>query len=275
MKSNQITEKLLKIYSSLYSKEDAPKDMFKLCPAIPFVGNKYQNTEPKILSYASAENLSYAYDKKLQPNTAKIHKLEAKEQFNRAKYFFNNSNGYFPYVHMAPFNNGSQLFITRHICNKLGYVNIFKNNPYEFIEQISVANPGKFSIADIKNIDYASDKEKMSFSIKYIKSDFEQLKPEIVILPKTVFRTINKIEKWENILNEANIKNVKFVQIMQLSFFNNFRVKKQIEKLPVADKGNYLYGEWLEKIDCEKVDINAHFSWIDNKLYEITNIKSS
>lgn len=275
MESNKIVRKLLETYHALYSKYEAPEGMFKLRPAIPFVGKKYQNIEPKILSYASSENLSYAYDKNLYPNALEIHKLENKEQFNRARYFYNKYKEYFPYVHMEPFNNGSQLFITRHIISKLGYADKFDNDPYEFIEQISVANPGKFSIASKKNADYASNIKKMSFSIDYIKEDFAQLKPKIVILPKTVFETINRIEKWNNLLNEAGIKSVSFVQIFQLSFFNNHRIEKQIKGLPRPDKDDCLYGGWLEKIDCGKVDINAHFSWVDNGLYKIANIRSS
>lgn len=276
MESNKITEKLLEKYHALYLLNEVPESMFKLRPAIPFIGKNYQDTDPKILSYASAENLSYAYDENLQPNDSKIHQLESEEQFNRSRYFYNQYKGYFfPYVHMEPFNKGSQLLITRHIISKLGYADKFDNNPYGFIEQISVANPGKFSIASKKNTDYASDVKKISFSIDYIKEDFAHLKPKIVIIPKTVFKTINKIEKWNVLLSEAEIHSVDFIQIYQFSFFNNHRIKKQIEGLHLPNMNDYLYGGWLEKIESDKVDVYGHFSWIDNDLYKIVNIKSS
>jgi len=249
--------------------------MFSMRPAIPFIGNKYPGVGHRVLSYASAENLGYAYDNNLLPNNSKIHQLDEIEQLSRARYFYNESDAYFPYVHMEPFNNGSQLFVTRHIISKLGDSSKFSNDPYKFIEEISAANPGKFSIASTGNSDYASRKVEMSYSIEYIQEDFTQLKPKIVILPKTVFETINKIKKWGKILETANIENVKFIQIYQLSFFNNHRILKQIKHLPQPSINHHPYCKWLEKIDCGKVNIFAHFSWIDNELYKITNINSS
>ena len=275
MDLNNITKKLLQKYNDLFSANGVPEGMFKLRPAIPFVGKHYQNSKPKILSYASAENLCYAYDENLQPNDFEIHKLKSYEQFNRARYFCDHYKKKFPDVHMEPFNNGAQLLITRHILSKLGYSSKFSNEPYEFIEEISAANPGKFSIASTSNSDYASKRPKMSHSIEYIQEDFIQLKPEIVILPKTVFETINKIKKWGKILESADIQNVKFIQIYQLSFFNNYRILKQIKCLPEPFMSHHPYSKWIERIDCGKVNIFAHFSWIDNNLYKIINIKKS
>jgi len=121
--ANKIEERLLKRYKEIYSENEQPEGMFSLRPGIPFVGNKYSDTTPKVLSYASAENLSYAYDENLQPNDSKIHQLGDK-QFNRARYFYNHDNGDFPCVHMQPFDNGSQLLITRHILSKLDHTNL-------------------------------------------------------------------------------------------------------------------------------------------------------
>ena len=205
--AKKYVEQLLERYMEIYFENKQPEGMFTLRPGIPFVGNKYSDTTPKVLSYASAENLSYAYDENLQPNDSEIHQLDNK-QFNRARYFYGHYKGYFPFVHIEPFNNGSQLFITRHILTKLGYVDKFSNTPYDFIEQISVANPGKFSIAKKPSKDYASDKNRMVYSIDYIKEDLINLKPEIIILPKTVFNTIDKIKQWSALLNEAEIDSV-------------------------------------------------------------------
>lgn len=276
--SNKLAERLVEKYKEIYSKNGQPKVMFNLKPSIPFVGNKYFNTNPKILSYASAENLSYAYvednNKKLKPNNSEIHQLN-EEQFNRARYFYKNNKGYFPHVHSEPFNNGSQLLITRHILNKLGYENKFDNSPYDFIEQIAVANPGKFSIEVKKNKDYASDVSKMLFSIDYIVDDFCILMPEIVILPKTVFRTINRIKKWDIILKAADVSNINFILIYQLSFFNNHRVNNEIKGLNLPNDTEYPYVDWLNKIKNNKVDVAAHFTWVNYKKYRVVNIKSN
>jgi hypothetical protein len=279
MSSNKIVEILLKSYMALYSEKEAPEDMFKMTPAIPFIGKNYQDTDPKILSYASAENLSDDYDDNLQPNNSEIHQLEYQDQFNRSRYFYNkynNKDRFFPFVHMEPFNNGSQLMVTRHIISKLGYNSKFENTPYGFIEQISVANPGKFSVACNKNNDYARDESKMRFSTDYIKADLAHLKPDIIVIPRTVYGTINQIKKWGTLLSEAEIQTVDFIQIYQLSFFNNDRIKKEIEGLPSPKMSKYLYGGWLEEIDSGvKVDINAHLSWIDNSLYGFKKVKSN
>lgn len=275
MKSDNHSEMLFEEYRELYSKNEAPEGMFKLRPAIPFVGKRYQDIAPKILSYASAENLSYAYDENLEPNDSEIHQLESSDQFNRAKYFYNKNNDYFPNIHIEPFNNGCQLLLTRHIVSKLGYEDKFENQPYEFIEQIAVANPGKFSIASKKNSDYANNPTKMNFSIDYIKADLSCLKPQIIIIPKTVFETINKIINWSVLLKDSGLSNIDFIQFYQLSFFNNNRIKKAVEKMIAPNINDYLYGKWLEKINCGKVDVFSHFSWIDNHLYKVVNIKSS
>jgi len=268
---NNIDENLAKEYSKVYSNNEKPEGMFDLKPAIPFIGEKYTSTKPKVLSYASAENLGYAYDSQLLPNDSEIHKLTGIEQICRAKYFYKkNSDSKLPYVHIAPFNNGSQLLITRHILTKLGNDNIFSNDPFDFINQISVSNPGKFSIARNTNSDYANKPERMKLSIEYIKRDLAHLKPDIIIIPKSVFSTINKIERWGSILSGAGLKNIKFVLIYQLSFFNNHRVKKQAGVIEM--KNNYPYVEWLNIMECGKLNMESHFTWIDKECFDIVEI---
>lgn len=270
---NIIQEDLTKAYRVLFGKYGTPENMFNLRPAIPFVGDGFQKTKPRVLSYASAENLSYAYNDELNPNTSKIHELGDTDQFNRARYFHERTKESFPQVHIEPFNNGSQLFITRHILSKLGYKNKFLNTPHDFIEQIAVANPGKFSIKSTKNRDYAGDRKKMAHSLEYIKKDIFYLRPDIVILPKSIFNTINKMEKWSAILKMADIEAIDFIQTYQLSFFNNFRTKTAVSGLPKPREENYPYGNWLQEINCGKLDITAYFSWVENELYQTSNIK--
>jgi len=270
MQLNNIENELVESYSNIYSNAEKPTGMFDLKPAIPFVGESYNSTSPKVLSYASAENLSYAFDSQLKPNDSIIHILSGLEQYCRAKYFYKNNKTLFPFVHIEPFNNGSMLLVTRHILSKLGYINEFKNTQYDFINQISVANPGKFSIASTNNQDYASIKAHMELSLGYIKRDLLLLKPQIVIIPKTVFNTISKIESWSSILSFSGLINVKFVQIYQLSFFNNHRVKKIVGDASLPE--GYPYIKWLETMECGKLNMESHLSWIDKELYEIADI---
>jgi hypothetical protein len=264
-----------------YNANSKPDWAFDLKPPIPFVGRNCDKMFPKVLSYASAENLGYVYNNDLTPNTdnSTIHNL-GDEQFYRSRYYYSKrKRENFPYVHIGPFNNGSQLFITRHILTKLGYEETFGNDAYEFIEQISVANAGKFSIRSEKNEDYASDKEKMEYSLEYIKADISAILPDIVILPKTIFKTMDSIYGWKDIISNAGKSSIGFVLIYQPSFYNNRRILKQIDGLKKADKGKYPYGQWLDKVKIDvlksKLNIEDYFTWVDNEKYDLKKVKSS
>lgn len=274
---NKIESVLFNRYKEIYNASGKPNWAFDLIkPPIPFVGRNCDKIFPRVLSYASAENLGYVYNNDLTPNTDfTIHNL-GDEQFYRSRYYYSKcTRGNFPYVHIGPFNNGSQLFITRHILTKLGYGETFGNDAYEFIEQISVANAGKFSIRSKKNKDYVSDKEKMEYSLDYIKADISAILPDIVILPKTIFKTIDSIYSWEDIISNAGKSSIDFVLIYQPSFYNNDRVSRQIDGLKKADKGKYAYGQWLDKIkiDAPTLNIEDYFTWVDNKKYDLKKVK--
>jgi len=149
-------------------------------PAIPFVGNFYENT--KILLYASAENLTY-YEEKQGDNWLD----DDYYAINRRKI----SNGhFFPHIHIAPINDGSLLIVAAYILNKWN-INLNYSTPYEFIENVAIDNFCKFSLKtsekDRKNKDYAKDINKLKFSFDYIKSDLEILQPNILALPKTIY----------------------------------------------------------------------------------------
>jgi hypothetical protein len=276
---NKIELALLNKYKGIYNANGKPGWAFDLKPPIPFVGRNCDKIFPRVLSYASAENLGYVYNDNLTPNTNSIHNLGDK-QFYRSRYYYSNrTRENFPYVHIGPFNNGSQLFITRHILTKLGYEGTFGNDAYEFIEQISVANAGKFSIGCKKNKDYAGDKEKMKYSLDYIKADISAISPDIVILPKTIFKTIDSIYGWKDILENAGKSSIDFVRIYQPCFYNNDRISKQIDGLKKADKGKYAYGQWLDKVKIDgqksKPNIENYFTWVDNEKYDLKKVKSS
>jgi hypothetical protein len=272
MNSSTIYDRMLKRYMDIYSKNEKPTDMFNLPPAIPFIGKRYHNMSPKIISYASAENLSDYYDDELKPTDSKLHQLETREQINRARYYYSNHSGDFPHIHIEPFNTGNQLLITRHILTKLGYNSLFETTPFGFIEQIVAANPGKFSIAVKGNKDYASDPQKMNFSINYIQEDLNLLKPNIVILPGTIFKTIDKLKKWKTMIREANLPSVNFVQIVQLSSLNNPQINREINGLPHPDLHGEPYGKWFDLVKSRKVATESFYSWVDNELFKYITV---
>jgi hypothetical protein len=260
IKLNDLEKRLLRRYKEIYRLEQ-PCWAFKIPPPIPFVGNNLDNAPKRVLSYASAENLSFAYDENLKPISDNyLHNLSIDKQFIRSRHCYeknkesrNNKNANsitnMPFVHITPFNNGSQLAVTRYILSKLTY-NDFSYKPYEFIEQIAVANFGKFSIRSNKNRDYANNSALMGEMIPYITNDISTIQPDIIILPKTIFQ---KVEKWENILRRSEIKReILFVLIYQVNRTNvNCHIMKKLESIeepPEISK----FTEWL----CEPKRFN-------------------
>jgi len=152
----------------------------RIHPAIPFVGKSYENT--KFLLYASAENLIY-YEKNPKDNW-----LDNDESAINRRNLSN--GGFFPDIHISPVNDGSLLVVAAYILDKLK-IHLDYSNPYEFIENIAIDNFCKFSIKtpedDRTNKDYVKDESKLSVSYDYVKSDLEILKPNILVIPKTIF----------------------------------------------------------------------------------------
>lgn len=212
MSQNVLEKKLEKRYSELFKneinsrwavkKKSDPKKI--VSPSIPFIGKNYDDL--KILLYASAENLTYYKDEEEQLDNDKI-------AINRHRYCFEKSSkeAFFPFVHIGPVQNGALLLIMAYLIKKVK--NKRFSDPYKLIENIAVANFGKFSIkSEDKNIDYPGDIEKLEKSLRYIKSDIEILKPEIVILPKTIFN--HKVIKD---MLENELPDTTFIPIMQIT----------------------------------------------------------
>lgn len=153
-------------------------------PSIPFIGKNYKNR--RLLLYASAENLSH-YNEKGQDYLNK-----SSFTINRHRQFYEthkndiNEDKPFPDIHIAPVNNGELLVVTAYILKILD--NPVKSAlPVELLEDIAVGNFGKFSMTGKKNIDYAGSLSKLRYSIEYVKKDLNILKPEILIIPKTIY----------------------------------------------------------------------------------------
>lgn len=152
-------------------------------PTIPFVGKDYPAQKTKVLLYASAENL---YGR----SGYKGHVDRDSDAIDRhRKWFDEYSEGlFFPNVHLEPMKNGSLLIVLRYICEQLGLD--MPSTPREFEEAIAFANFGKFSIRTNKgNIDYAKpeDKPKLDCCLPYIKRDLEVLRPDIIVMPQSIY----------------------------------------------------------------------------------------
>ena len=160
--------------------------------------------------YASAENLG---------KYKNAHLDDDRIAQNRHRYFFENYVGecYFPDVHIAPINNGGLVNIIGYVAMKL-YPDFKFKEPRELLEGVAFANFGKFSIRlenGKKNIDYAGNYNKLSQSIEYVKADLRILKPEILIIPKTIFQH-SEIKK----LFKDEFPDIKIIPIFQIHHFN-------------------------------------------------------
>lgn len=201
-------------------------------PTIPFIGKNYNNT--KLLLYASAENLNYYYsdknkDKILDNNDFAINRH--RENFDKSKEQF------FPNVHILPIDNGALVVITFYILKYLeNHFNYYK--PIELLEDISCGNFGKFSIETNgkKNIDYANNIDKLSYSFEYVEADLKILQPKFLIMPYTIYKHIRVQQVIKNNTNDCN-KNLIY-QITPTTINRHIKKypKKQAQEIGVLDK---------------------------------------
>jgi len=181
MSINKIEQKLLDGYKTVFRHHDFPDWAYQYYPPIPHVGNRVDKKNVRCIVYGSAENLKYTRDR---PD-AEINSLE-EEQWYRHRYY-RKYDKYFPFVHIEPINNGSLLIVARYILALLGYDKTFSNEPKEFIEEITVGNFGKYSIDHKTNIDYADKYKCLKYSMDYVLTDIDSIKPDIIILPKRIY----------------------------------------------------------------------------------------
>src|SRR5690606_8396300 len=94
---------------------------------------------------------------------------------NRGK----SKHDFFPWVHMSPVSDGTLPTVARYLLELSGNAG-FSRSPEEFLQQIAVVNYGKFSLKGGRNLDYASNSQKLSVSEPLILKDLEILRPDIV-----------------------------------------------------------------------------------------------
>lgn len=231
-------------------------------PTIPFIGKSYNNT--KLLLYASAENLTYYYNDKNRDNLILDNDNFAidrhRENFNQSKEQF------YPNVHLQPVDNGSlvvmMFYILKHLNSNLSY-----NKPIELLEDISCGNFGKFSIDPKtigKNIDYANDIDKLSYSFEYIEADLKILQPKILIMPCTIYRHL-RVQQ----LITKNVDGCKILRIYQITPTTiNLHIKKYSNKQ--ANEIGILY-KWHQEINGRikgkiKENFRSIYTYLDNEV---------
>ncbi|MGN0689563.1 MAG: hypothetical protein ACI4KH_03980 [Oscillospiraceae bacterium] len=195
MNMENAVKDLLKAYSEIFAEQGAPEWAFHkiekpeeyIHPSIPFVGKDYFEQKHKILVYASAENLS-KYDGRIDDDE------KAK---NRHRWYFeneSNSETEFPDVHMQPMDDGGLAVVAMYFLEKLGYLTDDNITPKQFLETLSFGNFSKFTYegSKTKNEDKATDSDILSKSIDYIKTDLAVLKPDYVIMPQSIYKTLRR-----------------------------------------------------------------------------------
>lgn len=187
------------------------------CP-IPFVGKDYAQQSPRILVYASAENLT-GYTGYLDSD---------EDALDRHRNFFNCSvakeNCFFPNAHIQPINDGALALVALYVYMK--FQPIDQVTPAEFLERISFANYCKYTIQPdnengrFRNQDYANNVEYLQQSHPYIQADIETLKPDCIIMPRSIY--------WTDKAFVDQVKgNARIIPIYQMNARNiNLRIKK-------------------------------------------------
>lgn len=207
VKLNDLEKKLLAHYTDLHNKQGQPEWAYPVAPPIPFVGDNYPAEGGGVLVYASAENLGYTWPdsgttvqgwKTTRPKRAGKWPWFTDEltEMQRSRMMLAREGG--TRVHIEPINNGGLLVVARHILARIDGQSSFSDTPQGFLSEIAVANPGKFSIrpkdnARTVNKDYAKDVSKFKDQQDLIASDLEILNPRILIIPKTIYRSLKKI----------------------------------------------------------------------------------
>lgn len=159
----------------------APAWAYPLRPSIPFVGKNYGRWGG-LLVYGSAENLAQ-YQGGRKPRPPYLEDGRAGDRHRAALEC--EKRGFFPFVHMAPFDNGSLLVAIWYYLSQVGAGP--PDDPYELIESIAAANFCKFSIGSETNKDHAGDGERVGISVPYVREDLRALEPAAVFLPRTIW----------------------------------------------------------------------------------------
>lgn len=272
---NKLESKVLDKYKGIIKRDNIPYWSFNYNPAIPFIGNSYHISKPKVLIYGSAENLSEYYGKKNKEW------FDGKDDNDllRNRYMFEKSkNSFFPDFHMQPIKDGSLLTVARYILERLYPNNSFSKKPRTFLEQVSAVNFAKFSFKDDTNYDYPpKNKRGLMDSFSYVMDEITLLKPNIIIIPSTILAKIHN--ELNRLFSEINI-NPRLIGIYQVNpQAINLAIGKYLKKenLEIIDSKTGVpefLEEWIKNIQFlkakqqEKVQglMLKYITWLDNKI---------
>lgn len=178
-------------------------------PSIPFIGRNYSQAPKKIALYASAENLAH-YERK--PETVPEFLCDERAWNRHREANLKGWDHFFPRLHIGPVENGSLLCAVLFIFNNLNPD--FPKETYLFLENLVVGNVGKFSVAGDKtkekntNHDYAGNINYLEISLPFFKMDLQELQPEILILPKSMYAHQKVMELVSKVLPRVTIFSV-------------------------------------------------------------------
>lgn len=136
------------------------------------------------------------------------------------------------------------------------------DTPQAFLEQVAVANPGKFSKFNLKaknNKDYAGDGTPWLASKPYIGIDLEVLDPDIIIIPRTIRDTLKKPPVNLDLTRKGRVIMPNY-QITAGTI--NRTIKPQLKKLQVPKKRS-IVEDWPLDTGWEKLDMSAYLHWLD------------
>jgi hypothetical protein len=169
-------------------------------PSIPFIGENFNESPKKIALYASAENLAH-YERKSE--TIPEFLCDERVWSRHREANLEGWDKFFPRLHIGPVENGSLLCAVLFICDHLNLD--LPKEPNLFLENLVVGNVGKFSISGIGNKDYAGNIKLLEPSLPYFQMDLEILRPDILMLPKTIYAHQKVKDIVLNVIPEATI----------------------------------------------------------------------
>lgn len=266
-------------------------------PTIPFVGKHYAEQEKRILVYASAEVLTN-YCCGEETNRPWLDEDTRAENRHRKCFeeSFLGENPFFPNVHITPMNSGRLATAVMYLSGIIRGEDV--DEPRSFYETIAFGNYGKFSIEteyqrivrenpnlsnrktlkkEKKNInkDYAGNKDFLSCSHEYIRSDIDRLKPDYIIMP-----SVNDKDFLNSILDSSG-KKTEVIEIYQMGSQtihsmgangrlnrNNRYKERDIKSLPNIIQEAY---EYISGVNREKY--KYLFDYLDKKLKECGVVK--
>ena len=245
---NPKEDELLAAYERLYS--NAPTWAYDVAPPIPFVGNNYAKSTHRVLIYASVENLnSLGHAAQLKEGRPMLRSRSAyAEHRNRIPPTLN--------VHIEPINNGGLLKVAWHILEHL-FPSTFARDQFGFLEQVAVANPGKFCIKPKDgerkvNADYAKNWKLFGEQSDYIRCDLRDLAPTVLILPATILGSLLRAGLSDDLKSTRTIVAIR--QVQQRAIFRKIGHRRPLISDAPLPEG---YGAWTAPSYAD-----AYLRWI-------------